>query len=105
MLLLLTWIQKICINICYDDVCGADTDVLLYLISWKCLQESADHSDSEDNEDGEEDESSTEDETEEKKHDFEEEEEEEEEEEKEEEDDYSDSSDTICRSSDSETEV
>ena len=103
MLLLLTWIQKICINIFYDDGCGADTDVLLYLISWKCLQESADHSDSEDNEDGEEDERSTENETEEKKNYFEE--EEEEEEEKEEEDNYSDSSDTICMSSDSETEV
>ena len=105
MLLLLTWIQKICINIFYDDGCGADTDVLLYLISWKCLQESADHSDSEDNEDGDEDKRSTEDETKEKKNYFEEEEEEEEEEEDEDTDDYSDSSDTICRSSDSETEV
>ena len=95
------------------------TRVLLHLISWTFLQESADHSDAEDNQDGKDAESNSEDKMNEKKDelmesDFEEEEEDDDDDGEEEDDedegeeddeDYSDSSNTICMSSDSETEV
>jgi len=101
------------------EVMGRGRDVIDLVGGDMLMQESADHSDAEDNQDGKDAESNSEDKMNEKKDeltesDFEEEEEDDdddgeeendEDEGEEDDEDYSDSSNTICMSSDSETEV